>query len=221
MSRPTLVRDVMRPPVLAPEGMWFREMIHLLRDRGTEFLTIVDPLGRPIGAVTEQDLLLKLAHPWLEGHSEVSESASRRAERRKAAAVTARELMSEPLVSVDASQTAVEAARLMRERDLRHLAVLDRDGCPIGMVDRGDLLSLLLRPDAEIRQDVEDLLARLLRGRSDSIGVEVCDGVVILWRRREIDFPLEELLPDMLEVEGVLSARVIDDSVAERWRCPS
>jgi CBS domain-containing protein len=221
VSRPTLVRDVMRPPVLAPEGMWFREMIQLLRDRGTEFLTIVDPLGKPVGAVTEEDLLLKLAHRWLESHTEVPESASRRAERRKAAAVTARELMSEPLVSVAASYSAVEAARLMRERDLRHLAVLDHEGWPTGMVDRGDLLSVLLRPDAEIRQDVEDLLARLLRGRSDSVGVEVCDGVVIVSRRREIDFSLEEVLPDVLEVEGVLSARIPDDSVAERWRCPS
>lgn len=221
MSRPTLVRDLMRPPVLAPEAMWFRELVRLLRDRDTEFLTVVDGRGRPVGAVTEEDLLLKAAHRWLEERPAAPESASRRAERRKAAGVTARELMSEPLVSVAASLPAAEAARLMRERGLRHLAVLDAEGWPIGVVDRSDLLALLLRPDAEIRQDVEDLLARLLRERADSIGVDVCDGAVVLSRRRDAGVPLEDVLPDLLEVEGVLAARVLPGSVADRWRCPS
>lgn len=220
MNRPTLVRDVMRPPVLALEGTWFRELVRMLRDHDTEFLTVVDAHGRPVGAVTEEDLLLKAAHRWLEERPAAPESAGRRAERRKAAAVNARELMSEPLVSVAASLPAAEAASLMRERGLRHLAVLDADGWPIGAVDRSDLLALLLRPDDEIRQDVEDLLARLLRERADSIGVDVCDGAVVLSRRRDVSVPLEDLLPDLMQVEGVLEARAIQDSAADRWRCP-
>lgn len=213
MSGPTLVRDVMRAPVLVPEGMWFRELVGLLRDRGAGFLTVVDGRGRPVGAVTEEDLLLKLALRCREQPPAEPESASRRAERRKAAAVIARELMSEPLIWVAPSLPAAEAARLMRERRLRHLAVLDAEGWPIGVVERSDLLALLLRPDAEIRQDVEDLLARLLREAADSIVVEVCDGVAVLRPRREVDLALEELLPDVLEVEGVVAARVLEDSM--------
>jgi CBS-domain-containing membrane protein len=220
MSWPTLVRDVMRPPVLALQGMWFREMVRLLRDRGTEFLMVVDAEGRAVGAVTEEDLLLKMARGWLEERGAEPESASRRAQRRKATAVTARELMNEPLVSVAASVPAAEAARVMRERGVRHLAVLDPRGWPVGVVDRADLIALLVRPDEAIRQDVEDRLARELRGRADAVGVEVCDGVVLLRRRRDLDLPLEDVLPDVLEVEGVLAARVLGDSVADRWRCP-
>ncbi len=221
MSRTTLVRDVMRPPVLAPEGMWFREMVRLLRQHGAELLTIVDAQGWAVGAVTEEDLLLKVARGWLEERPAQTESSARSAERRKASAVTARELMSEPLVSVLGSLEAAEAARLMRERDVRHLVVLDREGRPVGIVDTAGLLSMLLRPDEAIRQDVEDLLARELRGRADSVGVKVRDCVVVLKRRRDIDFPLEDLFPDVLEVEGVLAARVPEDTVADRWRCPS
>jgi CBS domain-containing protein len=219
VSGPTLVRDVMRPPVVAPQGMWFREIVRLLRDRDTEFLAIVDAEGRAVGAVTEGDLLLKLARRWLEGRPAEPESASRRAERRKAAAVTARELMSEPLVSVAAGHPVAEAARLMRRRRLRHLAVVDSAGWPVGVVHRSDLLTVLLRPDEEIRQDVDDLLARELRDRAASVEVRVSDGVVLLGRLRDVDFPLDDVLPDVLEVEGVLAARVLDDSVADNWRC--
>ncbi|HXM58007.1 MAG TPA: CBS domain-containing protein [Candidatus Dormibacteraeota bacterium] len=219
MRSPTLVRDVMRPPVLTQEGTWFRELVRLLRDHDTEFLTVVDHQGRPVGAVTEEDLLLKLTRRWLDEPAEGLESAGRRTERRKAAAVTARELMSEPLLTIAASRPAAEAARLMRERDVRHLAVLDAGGWPAGVVDRSDVLALLLRPDEVIREDVEDLLAHLLRGGAASIGVQVCDGVAILRLARPADVPLEDLLPDVREVEGVLAARVADSTV-ERWRCP-
>jgi CBS domain-containing protein len=219
MSVTTRVRDVMRPPVHALEGTWFRELVRLLRDRDEELLVVVDAGGRAVGVVTEEDLLLKLARRWIEDRPAAPESRSRRAERRKAAAVTARELMSEPAVAVPPAQPAAEAARLMRTRGIRHLAVVDDAGRPVGVVHRGDLLTMLLRDDEEIRQDVDDLLARLLRGRAASVGVQVCDGVVLLRRRRELDFRLEEVLPDVRAVEGVLGARVLDDSVADRWRC--
>lgn len=217
----TLVRDVMRPPVLVPERTWFRELVRLLRDSGAGFLTVVDAGGMPIGAVTGEDLLLKLARRRIEERPAGHESAGRRAERRKAAAVTARELMSEPLVSVPPGEPAAEAVRVMRRRGLRHLAVVDGGGRAVGVVERGDLLATLLRDDDEIRQDVEDLLARELRGGAIGVGVMVCDGVVLLRRLRDLDFRLDDVLPAVLEVEGVLAARVLDVSVAERWRCPS
>jgi CBS domain-containing protein len=218
MSGPTLVRDVMRPPVQAPEGAWFRELVRLLRDRDAEFLTVIDAKGRAVGAVTEEDLLLKLARHWVEDRPARPESASRRAQRRKAAAVTARELMSEPLVSVTPAQPAAEAVRLMRLRRLRHLAVVDASGWPVGVVHRGDLLTMLLRDDEEIQQDVDDLLARELRGRAASVSVEVRDGIVRLRPLHDLDFPLDQVLPDVRDVEGVLAARALDGPVADRWR---
>jgi len=206
----TLVRDVMRPPVLVPEGMWFRELARVLHDRGTDFATVVDALGRPVGAVTEEDLLPGLLERWLAEPPAGPERASGRADRRRAAALTARELMSEPLISVGESLPAAEAARLMRQRGVRHLAVLDADGWPAGQIDRHGLLTLLLRPDAEIRQDVEDLLARLLRADADQVEVEVRDGVAILRRAAGAGVAPGELVPDVLEVEGVLNARVAE-----------
>jgi CBS domain-containing protein len=60
-------------------------------------------------------------------------------------------LMSEPVITADPALPAAEAARLMRDRHVRHLLVVDGDGRPCGVVHRADLLALVLRPDEEIR----------------------------------------------------------------------
>ena len=85
MTGPTLVRDIMRPPVVAPRDMWFREMVRLTRDRDTDCLAIADAGGRLVGVVTEEDLLLKLLRQWLEARRAESESPARLTEKRKAA----------------------------------------------------------------------------------------------------------------------------------------
>ena len=211
MSRSTLVRDVMRRPTVAPQDMWFREMVRLTRDRSTDCLAIVDTRGRLVGVVTEEDLLIKLMRPWLESRAAESESRARRAERRKAAGVTAREVMTEPVHMADPTLPAAEAGPLMRDRNVRHLLVVDRDGRPAGVVHRADLLAPLLRPDEEIRQDVEDLLARRLRARADAVSVHVENGVVVLERNRAVDLLLQDLLCDVEGVEGVLAARAAGD----------
>lgn len=217
MSRPTLVRDLMRHLAVAPQDMWFREMVRLIRDRSTDCLAVVDARGRLVGVVTEEDLLLKLMRRWLESRAAESESRARRAERRKAAGATAREVMTEPVLTADPALPATEAARLMRDRNVRHLLVVDRDGRPAGVVHRADLLAPLLRPDEEIRQDVEDLLARRLRARADAVSVHVENGVVVLERNRAVDLLLQDLLRDVEGVEGVLAARAAGDPAHDRW----
>jgi CBS-domain-containing membrane protein len=215
MTTSTLVRDVMRPPVVVPRGMWFRGLVRALRDRGAELLLVVDAGGRVVGVVTEEDLLLKLARRWIEERSDLPESASRRTERRKAAAVTAGELMSEPVVSTSPADRAVDAARLMRLRRVRHLAVLDPNGWPLGVVERDDLLGLILRNDSEIAQDVEDVLALDLRRDTGPIRVRACDGVVELRFTRAPDAALEAMVARVRDIEGVLAVRVVETDVDE------
>ena len=216
-----LVRDLMRHPVLATEGMWFREMVRLVRDRNTECLVIVDAAGRLAGVVTEEDLLLKVMRGWLDSRPAERQSSTRRAERRKAAAITARELMSEPVHTIDAAQPASDAARIMREHGVRHLVMVDRVGVPAGIVDRSDLIAVLLRPDEEIRQDVEDLMDRQLRGCASTITAYVENGVVVLECRRKCDFALQELVSAVEAVDGVVAVHVVGEPANDRWRWPT
>ncbi len=194
-----------------------RELVRLTRDCETDCLAIADAEGRLVGVVTDEDLLMKLLKTWVESRSAESESRARRIERRKAVGLSAWELMSDPVVTADSTLEVTEAARLMRSHDLRHLLVVDRDGRPTGVVHRADLLSVLLRSDDKIRQDVEDLLARRLRTRADAVGVHVEDGIVVLERRRDVGLVLQDLVLDVGEVEGVVDVRAQRDLADDRW----
>jgi CBS domain-containing protein/nitroimidazol reductase NimA-like FMN-containing flavoprotein (pyridoxamine 5'-phosphate oxidase superfamily) len=188
--------------------MWFRELVRTLHDRRAKLLVIVDAAGRAVGTVTEGDLLLKLTRHAIEDRAEAPESAARRAERRKAAGVTARDLMSAPLVSIAAGELALDAARLMRRRRVRHLAVLDPEGFPLGVLDRHDLLTVLVRPDREIEQDVEDLLAAELHQPAAGVEARVRGGVAELTCRAGFEGSLDRLLPDLGEIEGLVAVRM-------------
>lgn len=208
MRRRTTVGEVMgRPAVVAQEGMWFREALRLMRANRIGCLPVVDGLGRLSGVLTEEDLLLKAARGWIEARPIEHEPPGRRRDREKARAISVRDLMTSPTITVPAHYPVGDAARLMRRQGIRHLVVTDQRGCPVGVVSRGDLLGIYLRADAEIEDEVEDVVARTLRGAAQP-DVHVSDGLVLI-EAEELGGPqLEDLTEAVEQVEGVVAARV-------------
>jgi CBS domain-containing protein len=91
-------------------------------------LPVVDARGRPVGVVSEADALAKQEYkggtaprPWPAGRK-------RRAQWRKAAGLTAGELMTAPAVVVGGDETVGAAARLLAKKNVRRLCVVDADG---------------------------------------------------------------------------------------------
>ena len=69
----------------------------------------------------------------------------------------------------------------MDHRRVKRLPIVDDDGRLVGIVTRGDLLKVHLRPDAEIRREVvNDVLRGVLAVEDGAIQVSVTDGVVSL-----------------------------------------
>jgi len=136
---------------------------------------IVDHDGAIVGVVSEADLLRKGDPELFEWH--LIEGPHRRAERRKAAARTARDLMTAPPVVLAPTATTAEAAHVMRERNLKHLPIVDDRRHVLGVVSRVDLLSVFLRGDDKIREDVLGLV-RIAGADASAVDVEVIDGVV-------------------------------------------
>jgi osmotically-inducible protein OsmY len=69
----------------------------------------------------------------------------------------------------------------MDAEKVKHLPVVDDLGRLIGIVSRGDLLKVHLRPDDDIRNDIEtDVLHRVPGGHPVRITTEVADGVVTM-----------------------------------------
>lgn len=176
------VDDVMSVDVAAVRADTpYRELVDLLTARRISAMPVVDDDHRVVGVVSEADLVHKVQRAGQPYGRPVFEGPRSRAARIKADADLARDLMTTPAVTTTGDTTIVEAARTMHRRNVKRLPVIDDQGRLIGIVTRGDLLKVHLRPDDDIRADVtEQVLRRVLAVREDTVGVSVSEGVVRL-----------------------------------------
>jgi CBS domain-containing protein len=168
------VEDVMTTEVIAVDpSTSFKELVNLLAAYRVSALPVVDAERRPVGIVSEGDLLLKEALPAGVGVGGAEEA--------KASGRVAADLMTTPVVSVGPLAGLAEAARLARAHGVKRLPVVDADGRLVGIVSRGDLLKVFLRGDAQIRTEiVRDVLCGTLAIDPSRLVVEVRDGIVTL-----------------------------------------
>lgn len=94
--------------------------------------------------------------------------------------------MTSPAVTIHADAPVAGAARLMRQRGVKRLPVVDEAGRLVGIVSRGDLLAVFTRPDEEIRAEiVDEVIARILLLDQRLFAVTVDDGIVTLCGQAE------------------------------------
>ncbi|WP_405996748.1 CBS domain-containing protein [Streptomyces sp. NBC_00829] len=196
-----MTRDVVR----AARDLPFKEIVKLLSENDVTAVPVVDERNRPMGVVSEADLLRKSADqadpsgltpiPHLEAW-----------ERAKAEGTRAEELMSAPAVCARPEWSVVEAARLMEVHNVKRLPVVDETDRLQGIVSRGDLLRIFLRRDEAIRDEItRDVLQRTLALAPSDVTAEVREGQVAL--RGSVEF--KSLIPIIerlcRSVDGVVS----------------
>ncbi|WP_405539766.1 CBS domain-containing protein [Streptomyces sp. NBC_00075] len=197
---PYTVSDVMTHTAVAVGSeASFKEIVELLDQWKVSALPVLAGEGRVVGVVSEADLLPK------EEFRDTDEGEP--AERTKAGAVSAGELMSTPAVTVHADATIAEAARIMARRHVKRLPVVDGVGVLQGVVSRGDLLKVFLRSDEEIADEIRHtILGRLPVTTALTVGV--AEGVVTLGG----PLPDRTLVPVVARavraVEGVVDIRI-------------
>ncbi|WP_369029733.1 CBS domain-containing protein [Streptomyces adonidis] len=197
---PYTVSDVMTHTAVAVGSeASFKEIVELLDQWKVSALPVLAGEGRVVGVVSEADLLPK------EEFRDTDEGEP--AERTKAGAVSAGELMSTPAVTVHADATIAEAARIMARRHVKRLPVVDGVGVLQGVVSRGDLLKVFLRSDEEIADEIRHtILGRL--PVTTALTVDVAEGVVTLGG----PLPDRTLVPVVARavraVEGVVDIRI-------------
>ncbi|MFC9819569.1 CBS domain-containing protein [Streptomyces erythrochromogenes] len=164
MKQLRTVEDVMTHAVISVDRRApFKEIVEAMRQWRISALPVLSEEGRVAGVVSEADLLLKT-----QGADE-------------SRAVTAGQLMTVPAVTVTKDATIPGAARLMARGHLKRLPVVDGDGRLVGVVSRGDLLKIYLRPDADIAEELRRLImAELIPAGSAMVQVHVADGIVHL-----------------------------------------
>lgn len=178
------VNDVMTTAVVTvAQGDSYRDVVDLLVGHRFSAVPVVDDFQRVTGVVSEADLLRKIEYAGAE-EPRLFDGRRRRDERVKASARTAGDLMSAPAVVVLTGTSIPAAARLMDGEGVKRLPVVDDLGRLVGIVSRGDLLKVHLRPDDEIQADVEaGVLRGVITDETKAVSSAVQDGVVTLTGR--------------------------------------
>lgn len=182
------VSDVMTTGVLSVGADTpYRQIVDTLIAHKISAVPVVDAFDRVLGVVSESDLLHKIEFSEDGGgERRVFEGRRRRSARSKAAGEVASELMSAPAVTAMPDTPMAVAARRMHEERVTRLPVVTDLGRLVGIVTRGDLLRVFLRPDSEIRRDVvHEVLHRALAVEPGTVRVEVRGGVVTIEGRVE------------------------------------
>ena len=119
------VEDVMTTEVVSVrETAEYKEIATAMRKLHISALPVLDEENRLVGVVSEADLLLKEVGQGALGGYLIS--TGRRGERAKAAGFTATELMSSPALTIGPDDSVSAAARLMHDRHVKRLPVVER-----------------------------------------------------------------------------------------------
>jgi CBS-domain-containing membrane protein len=142
-----LVRDLMRPEVITcrPE-IPLGQLAHRLSKHHVHALFVAGADEKIVGVITDFDLL---AGEWLSGDAQSLEAMR---------GMTAGDLMSAPVDTIEASATAGKAARKMLELTVRRLLVTE-DGRPVGVISVSDVIAYIAEGAIARRDTVADVMS--------------------------------------------------------------
>lgn len=205
------VEELMQKDVVtvAPEASLKDVAVALVKNR-ISGMPVCDAEGHVVGVISDTDILYKergrIERPggplaWLVDGTPYAEVT-------KSWAKTAGEAMTAPAITITPGSAAAAAARLMLEKKVNRLVVIDRDEGLVGIVTRADLVRAFTRSDAEIVEEIrDDVLRRVLWVGPETIEIDVRQGEVELAGELETNTDAAVLVSLVEKVPGVVSVR--------------
>jgi len=142
-----LVSDLMHPGLLTCDSeATLGQVASLLTQYHVHALIVVDHENHPQGIISDYDLL---AGEWL------SEQPQGLATMRH---LTAGELMSSPIETIEAEISLIVAAHRLIEKDINRLLVTEK-GIPVGVISISDFVFSIAREEKPLRDTVSDVMS--------------------------------------------------------------
>jgi len=142
----TRVRDVMTPePQKVSLATPLPEVARLLLSTSFSGLPVVDAQNRPVGFISQGDLIYKAGMPMRLGLLAESDQDRLSAVLEALAGQQLKEVMAQPAVVIDQDQYLTGAVQLMLAKDVKRLPVTDDAGKLVGILSRLDVFDLIGR----------------------------------------------------------------------------
>ncbi len=142
-----LVRDLMHPGLHTCDSQaTLGQVAALLTQYHVHALVVIDHENHPLGIISDYDLL---AGEWL-----AAEPQGLAAMRK----LTAGELMSSPIETVEADVPIKTAAHWLIEKDINRLLVTEKS-VPVGVISISDFVSSVAREEKPLRETVADVMS--------------------------------------------------------------
>jgi CBS domain-containing protein len=169
IPKQTRVRDVMtKSPQMVTLATPLAEVARLLLAADFTGLPVVDGQKRPVGVISQTDLIYRAGMPIRLGLLAETATANVSAVLEKLAARQAGEIMTQPAVMIDQDRFVSEAVDLMLAKQVKRLPVIDAAATLVGIISRQDVFHSIIRecPDWHAFQK-RDIIVDNLRFVSD------------------------------------------------------
>lgn len=207
------VRDVMTTPVVTVDRITpYQDIDRLLTEHRISGVPVL-MMGRKVAGVVSEADLLAVQDKTARQNRMAAESRRRwRTRKPQHTTLNAGALMTAPAFTISPDASIPAAARVMNTHGVRRLPVVDPDGKLIGIVSRRDLLSVFLRPDADISSDARQIIDEIPFADPAKIIVMVHHGVVTLTGTAEPPAARHQdlvalAIQMMWDVDGVVDVR--------------
>lgn len=145
------VADIMTPnPISVTAKTPLQEAITLLVEKKISGLPVVDEQGKLVGMISESDLMWQETGvetpPYimlLDSVIYLQNPTRYEKEIHKALGQIVEDVMSDRPITVQSDQSVREAAKLMHDKRIRRLPVLDPEGKIIGIITQGDIVRMM------------------------------------------------------------------------------
>ena len=141
------VGDFMRKKLITiEESASVQEAANRMKDKDVSSLVVIDEIRRPLGLITERDLVRKVCTQDLSTSKLIN-----------------KEIMSSPLITIESKSSASEAVDMMLRNNVRHLLVIDSEASeglnkPVGIVTPLDFT----KSEGYAGSDENDTIEKLL-----------------------------------------------------------
>lgn len=150
-----LVKDIMTTKLITvgPKAS-VRDVAEILVNHKISGVPVVDEEGKILGIVSEGDLLCKATSPEIPDGlcilgAVIFYSGVREYRRafKKLAAMDAEEIMTAEVVNLPPDAEVGEAAKIMQEKHIKRVPIVDKQNHLLGIVTRQDIVKMLLAED--------------------------------------------------------------------------